>query len=37
MSSHGVITSKVQPPSAPGLTRERIAVQLSALWTSAWA
>ena len=33
MSSHGVITSKVQPPSAPALTRERIAAQLSALWT----
>lgn len=33
MSSHGVITAKVQPPSAPALTRERIAAQLSALWT----
>ena len=33
MSSHGVITSKVQPPSAPALTRERIAGQLGALWT----
>ena len=33
MSSHGVITSKVQPPSAPALTRERIAAQLGALWT----
>ncbi len=32
MSAHGVITNKVQPPSAPALTRERIAVQLSALW-----
>jgi DNA-binding SARP family transcriptional activator len=33
MSSHGVITSKVQPPSAPALTRQRIAEQLGALWT----
>ena len=33
MSSHGVITSKVQPPSAPALTRDRIAGQFSSLWT----
>jgi DNA-binding SARP family transcriptional activator len=33
MSSHGVVTNKVQPPSAPALPRERIAVQLGTLWT----
>ena len=33
MAAHVVITSKVQPPSAPALPRERIAAQLGALWT----
>jgi DNA-binding SARP family transcriptional activator len=31
--SIGVISSKIRPPSAPALTRERIAEQLGALWT----
>ncbi len=31
--SNGVVSSKVQPPSAPALARERIAAQLSALWS----
>lgn len=30
--SNGVVSSKVQPPSAPALARERIAAQLSLLW-----
>jgi DNA-binding SARP family transcriptional activator len=29
----GVVSSKIRPPSAPALTRERIAAQLGALWT----
>jgi DNA-binding SARP family transcriptional activator len=33
LTAHVVITSKVQPPSAPALPRERIAAQLGALWT----
>src|SRR5580704_2777160 len=28
----GVVSNKVQPPSAPALARERIAAQLSELW-----
>ena len=31
--SNGVVSSKVQPPSAPALARERIAAQLSLLWS----
>src|ERR1700690_3710475 len=31
--SNGVVSSKVQPPTAPALARERIAAQLGALWT----
>jgi DNA-binding SARP family transcriptional activator len=31
--SNGVVSSKVQPPNAPALARERIGAQLSALWS----
>src|SRR6202142_959423 len=31
--SNGVVSSKVQPPTAPALARERIAAQLVGLWT----